>query len=79
MATLASCRVKKATMIPVALATLATLRSISAQRMTKVRPVAMISVTEEVLRRNVPLLEPDGYRSQALGLCPAPARSEVAA
>ena len=46
MATLASWRVKKATMMPVALATLATLRSISAQRMTKVSPVAMIPVME---------------------------------
>ena len=33
-------------MIPVALATLATLRSISAQRMTKVSPAAMIPVME---------------------------------
>ncbi len=33
-------------MIPVALATLATLRSISAQRMTKVSPAAMIPVIE---------------------------------
>src|SRR5579885_176322 len=50
MATLASCRVKKATTIPVALATLATLRSISAQRITKVRPAAMIPVMEICVR-----------------------------
>src|ERR1700733_1920649 len=46
MLTLASCMVKNATTIPVALAMAATLRSISAHRMTKVSPTAMIPVTE---------------------------------
>ena len=36
--------------MPVALATPATLRSISAQRMTKVRPTAMMPVTETWVR-----------------------------
>ena len=50
MFTLESCAVKNATMIPVALAMLATERSISAQRMTKVRPTAMMPVTETCVR-----------------------------
>src|SRR5260221_13773525 len=50
MFTLAFCAVKNATAMPVALATLATLRSISAHRITKVRPTAMIPVTETSVR-----------------------------
>ena len=50
MLTLASCRVKKATTMPVALATLATLKSISAVRITKVSPTAMMPVIDTCCR-----------------------------
>ncbi len=46
MFTLASCNVKNATTMPMALAMLATDRSISAHRITKVSPTAMMPVTE---------------------------------
>src|SRR5215831_16730778 len=45
-----SCTVKKATAMPVTLAMLAIDRSISAQRMTKVRPTAIMPVTETWVR-----------------------------
>ena len=46
MLTVPACAVKNAAMTPVALATLATLKSISAQRTTNVSPTAMIPVTD---------------------------------
>ena len=46
MLTVSACAVKNAAMTPVALATLATLKSISAQRTTNVSPTAMIPVTD---------------------------------
>ena len=48
--TLASCAVKYATTMPVALAMLATDRSISAHRITNVSPTAIIPVTEICVR-----------------------------
>ena len=62
MFTLASCSVKNATTMPVALAMLATLRSISAVRITKVRPTAMMAVTEtcERMFSRLPIVAKDG-------------------
>src|SRR5260221_6800415 len=62
MLTLASWSVKKATTMPVALAMAATLRSISAHRMTKVRPTAIIAVTETCVRilARLPSVAKDG-------------------
>src|SRR3954468_14146331 len=64
MFTLASCTVRKASRMPVALATLATLRSISAQSMTKVSPTAMIAVIETCCRifARLPQVAKDGLR-----------------
>ena len=52
--------------MPVALATAATLRSISEVRMTKVRPTAMIAVTETCCRmfQMFPTLVKDGLAKE---------------